>query len=67
MSDAEASRIYYDDRDLIRSLCDLEEGLSEWEVEFVDDIAQRMKADPGMTLTLKQRAKATEIANREGV
>ncbi len=48
---------------LLDDLLDVEDGLSEWEVKFVDDIDKRRQADsdrPRM-LTPKQAAKLQEI------
>jgi hypothetical protein len=47
------------DKDLMDSLCEIEDGLSEWEVERVDEWAKVL--DKGGILSRGQRAKAEEI------
>lgn len=47
------------DQDLIAELCDVGSGLSEWEADFVGDLANWLKTHD--SLTAKQRAKALEI------
>ena len=44
------------DKELVESLCDIEDGMSEWEVEFVDSIDKQFRQRG--TLTLGQRKKA---------
>ena len=44
-----------ENEDLIEALCEIEEGLTEWEVEFVDSISKQ-----NYELTTRQR----EIAER---
>lgn len=51
-----------DDAEIVEALCDVDEGLSEWEVEFVDSLAKWLK-DRG-PLTEKQRAKAEQILSK---
>lgn len=54
------------DEDLVEELCDIEEGLTGWETEFVESIAARVLGDR-RKLTEDQRAKAIEILDgREG-
>lgn len=48
------------DRELADSLCEIDHGLSEWEVEFVEDIARQVH-DQKRGLTPAQLAKALEI------
>jgi hypothetical protein len=47
------------DEDLVGALCDIEEGLSEWEVEFADSIYKWWEKHG--FLTTGQRKKAEEI------
>jgi len=47
------------DQELVDALCDIEEGLSEWEVEFVDSLSKWM--DDVGELTGPQRRKAEQI------
>lgn len=47
------------DAELMADLCEIEEGLSEWEVEFVDDVSKRLERSG--SLTDGQRRKAEEI------
>lgn len=56
------------DRELVRALADVEDGLSEWEVEFVDHLAREAR-DQGSGwrgLSERQRVLAAEIAERVG-
>ena len=53
-----------DDKELIEALCDIEEGLSPWEVEFVDSLHKWLKIHP--KLTARQRRKAEEIWEDKG-
>jgi len=49
-------------RRMIVELADLEEGLDDWEVGFVDDMARAVeRGDP---MTRRQRDKAREIWNQ---
>lgn len=48
------------DRELVDALCEIEEGLTEWEVNFVDSITKQV-IDQARTLSSKQRAKAEAI------
>ena len=50
------------DVDLVSELCAIEEGLREWEVEFVDSISKWLDVHDG--LTEKQRGKAQELAEK---
>lgn len=51
-----------EDADLVEELLDIESGLTEWEVEFVESLARWM--DNHSSLTYKQRSKAEDIAQR---
>lgn len=48
------------DEEICRELCEIEDGLSEWEVDFVDSINKQNSQD-GKSLTGRQRKKAEEI------
>ncbi len=50
------------DEDLVGALCDIEEGLTEWEVNFVDSIEKWLRTHAD--LTDPQRAKAEQIWER---
>jgi hypothetical protein len=50
-----------DDDELIEGLCAIEEGLTEWEVGFVESIAKQSYA-----LTPKQRETAERIYDEKG-
>ena len=50
-------------RDLVRDLCDIEEGLSEWEVGFVESIARRVE-DGERALTARQALMGHAILGR---
>ena len=45
--------------DKLRELCEIEEGMNDWEVNFVDDVARRVEA--GYELTPKQIVKIQEM------
>ena len=47
------------DTELMESLCEIDDGLSEWEVERVDEWAKHVSK--GGILSRGQRAKAEEI------
>ena len=49
-----------DDRLLVKKLCDIESGLTHWEVEFVEGIARQVYDDK-RALTIAQREVAEEI------
>lgn len=49
-------------RDLVDELCEVEFGLSQWEVEFVESLARTLER--GFHLTQAQYDKGTEILNR---
>lgn len=53
-----------EDRELLEELCAIEEGLTEWEVEFVENMAQVL--DRYSHLTPAQRIKAEEILEDKG-
>ena len=46
--------------DEVERLCDIDSGLTQWEVGFVEDIARRV-LDQHLPLTDAQRAKAEHI------
>lgn len=52
-----------EDRELVAELCEIESGLTEWEVDFVDDIARVVDTRP---LSERQRAKARQILEEKG-
>ncbi len=43
----------------IKKLCDLEEGLSQWEVNFVDDMMTKVKE--GQKFSPRQTGKITQL------
>lgn len=47
------------DKELLESLCEIEEGLTDWEVERVDEWAKIV--DMGRPLSQGRRSKAEEI------
>lgn len=53
-----------DDQELVDALCEIEDGLSEWEVDFVESIAKSIKTYG--SLTPKQRGKAEDIYDQKG-
>lgn len=48
------------DHDLVEELCEIDEGLNDWELGFIDDIAQRV-LQFGEGLSPKMREKAEQI------
>lgn len=52
------------DRDLLEEACDIESGLSSWEVDFIEDLSRRLPRDPISVLTDRQRAKVIQILRR---
>jgi len=52
------------DQELVDALCDIEDGLSGWEMEFADSLSKWLKENDD--LTPKQRAKADEIWKDKG-
>lgn len=50
------------DDELTKRLCDIEEGLSEWEVRFVDDLRRQWAYK--QWISKKQREIALRIANK---
>lgn len=59
------------DRELVEALCEIDDGLTEWEVEFVDSLARHLAISRHMvrswTLTYMQRVKALQIAEKHGL
>lgn len=52
-----------DDRKLVNELCDIEEGLTDWEVDFVEGIARQVHDDK-RALSPKQRLIAVQIRRK---
>ena len=52
-----------EDKELVAALCEIESGLSEWEVDFVDDISRSVEKQP---LSQRQREKAEQILDEKG-
>lgn len=48
------------DDELAQALCEIDHGLTPWEVDFVESIAKRV-LDEGRSLTGGQREKAEDI------
>lgn len=53
------------DKELIQALCEINEGLNDWELGFVDDIAQRALVKKE-ALTPRMRKKAEQILSEKG-
>ena len=51
------------DEELVRALCDIEDGLDEWEVKFADSVYEQC-VDSGEALSVKQRMKAVKALRR---
>lgn len=54
-----------DDRLLVRALCEIEDGLNEWEQEFVESVSKQV-LDQHRPLTDRQRSKAETILEDKG-
>ena len=54
-----------DDKEIVDRLCAIEDGLSEWEVEFVDSVAKWVN-DQKRMLSDKQRAICERILPEKG-
>lgn len=56
---------FWQDEENVRKALDIERGLTEWEVEFVESVGHQV-IDDERALTEKQRAKLDEILKRMG-
>lgn len=54
-----------EDRDLVAALCEIDHGLTDWEVNFVEDIARQV-LDRKQGLTPKQLQIALRIQEKKG-
>lgn len=54
-----------DDEGMLRDLLDLEEGLTDWELKFIEDLAHNL-FDLKFDLTPGQRNKLVEIWKEKG-
>jgi len=52
------------DRELMESLCEIDSGLTDWEVEFIEDVTKRVEG--GEILRGGTLAKALEILKDKG-
>lgn len=57
---APSKDLVMDDSELVETLCEIDSGLSAWEIEFVESLAKWVQ-DEGRSLTENQRTKALEI------
>lgn len=55
-----------EDLEVVDALCSVEHGLSEWEAEFVESVARRVRREKRAP-TPAQRRKLDDIAARLGV
>jgi len=53
------------DEELVKKLCDIGTGLSDWEENFVEDVASQV-LDRHRPLSVPQRRKAEEILDQKG-
>jgi hypothetical protein len=53
------------DRELVRALCDIDRGLTDWEVAFIEGIAHQV-IDQRQQLTPRQLKSALQIHDRMG-
>ncbi len=51
------------DREIVDELCEIDAGLNDWELDFVQDIARRVMTNV-YTLSDAQRHKAEEILRK---
>jgi hypothetical protein len=56
---------HLDDESLVQALCAIEDGLTAWEVEFVEAVSEQV-IDNGRPLTDGQREKAEQIIEEKG-
>jgi hypothetical protein len=52
------------DRELVHELCQIDSGLSSWEVNFVDSLPRQLMLQQG--LSVNQRRKAEQIWREKG-
>lgn len=48
-------------REMLDDLCNVDEGLSDWAVDFIDDLSRRAEDNPRMIFTDRQAAKIEEL------
>lgn len=53
------------DEELMKKLCDIESGLSDWEQNFVEDVSAQL-LDRNIPLTARQRRVAERILTEKG-
>jgi len=53
------------DEELVKKLCDIESGLSNWEENFVESVASQV-LDQHKTLSVPQRRVAEKILDERG-
>lgn len=58
-------RVPKEDRWRVEQLCQIDAGLNDWELRFVDDVASQV-LDDERPLSRKQREKADEILGDKG-
>lgn len=56
-----------EDRELVQALCEIDEGLSEWEVNFIESLGKQVESEMFDGISIKQCARAEEIAERYGI
>lgn len=54
-----------EERSIVRDLCRIESGLTDWELRFVESVAKRVQTD-GLPLSLKQMEIAERILREKG-
>ena len=52
------------DKELMEILCEIESGLTDWEVEFIEDVTKRVET--GEVLSKGRREKAEQIRREKG-
>lgn len=61
----EVTSVAKTDADIVNDLCDIDHGLTEWEVSFIESVAEQV-IDNGRNLTDKQRAIVERILDEKG-
>ncbi len=59
------SKKYDEDRKLVDELCEIDSGLNDWELGFVESVTEQV-IEEGYKLTDAQRDKAEQIMEEHG-
>ena len=55
----------WSDSDLVEEVCEIESGLSDWEVKFIEDVTKQVEDQ--QELTWRQRSKLAQIISQRSV